>query len=109
MPGFVSVAAVYNVILGHVLAQGVDRRDASTVAWAVTVLAWNEAWNVLLFGRRSTGAAFAGVLGFLVPLAGLQVSVWPDRRSRWSLLPSVGAWLSAAPQRSGHSIGRRRG
>jgi tryptophan-rich sensory protein len=86
MPGFFSVAAVYYLILGFVLARGVDRRDASTVAWAVAVLAGNEAWNGLLFGRRSTGAAFAGLLGFLIPLAGLQWSVWRDRRSRWLLL-----------------------
>ena len=50
------------------------------------MLAGNEAWNGLLFGRRSTGAAFAGLLGFLIPLAGLQWSVWRDRRSQWLLL-----------------------
>jgi tryptophan-rich sensory protein len=50
-------------------------------------LAGNEAWNGLLFGRRSPRAAFVGVLAFLVPLGGLQRSVWPDKHSRWILLP----------------------
>ena len=87
MPGFVSVAAAYYVIMAVVLARGIDRRDAGAIAWAVAVLAGNEAWNGLLFGRRSPRAAFVGVLAFLVPLGGLQRSVWPDKHSRWILLP----------------------
>ncbi len=87
MPGFVSVAAAYYVIMAVVLARGIDRRDAGTIAWAVAVLAGNEAWNGLLFGRRSPRAAFVGVLAFLVPLGALQRSVWPDKHSRWILLP----------------------
>ena len=72
---------------GRRLGRGIDRRDAGAIAWAVAVLAGNEAWNGLLFGRRSPRAAFVGVLVFLVPLGGLQRSVWPDKRSRWILLP----------------------
>jgi tryptophan-rich sensory protein len=53
MPGFVSVAAAYYVIMAVVLARGIDRRDAGAIAWAVAVLAGNEAWNGLLFGRRT--------------------------------------------------------
>jgi tryptophan-rich sensory protein len=87
MPGFVSVAAAYYVIMAVVLARGIDRRDAGAIAWAVAVLAGNEAWNGLLFGRRSPRAAFVGVLAFLVPLGGLQRSVWPNKHSRWILLP----------------------
>ena len=87
MPGFVSVAAAYYVIMAVVLARGIDRRDAGAIAWAVAVLAGNEAWNGLLFGRRSPRAAFVGVLAFLVPLGGLQRSAWPDKHSRWILLP----------------------
>jgi tryptophan-rich sensory protein len=87
MPGFLSVAAAYYVIMGVVLSRGVDRRDAGTIAWAVAVLAGNEAWNGLLFGRRSPRAAFVGLLVLLVPLGGLQRSVWRDERSRWILLP----------------------
>jgi tryptophan-rich sensory protein len=84
MPGFVMVAAAYYVIMA-VLARGIDRRDAGTIGWAVAVLAGNEAWNGLLFGRRSPRAAFIGVLAFLVPLAGLQQSVRRDGTSCWIL------------------------
>ena len=86
MPGFVTVAAAYYVIMGVILARGIDRRDASTIGWAIAVLVGNEAWNGLLFGRRSTRAAYVGVLAFLVPLAGLQRSVWRDGPSRWIVL-----------------------
>lgn len=82
MPGFFVVAAVYYVIMGVVLGRGVDRRATGTVGWAVAVLAGNEAWNVLLFSRRSPRAAFFGLLAFLLPLGGLQRSVRRDRRSR---------------------------
>lgn len=87
MPGFVSVAAIYYVGMGVVLARGVDRRAASTVGWTIAVLAGNEAWNGLLFGRRSPRAAFIGLLAFLVPLVALQRSAWKDEHSRWILLP----------------------
>lgn len=87
MPGFFVVAAVYYLTAGIVLARGIDRREAGTIGWAVAVLAANEAWNGLLFGRRSPHDAFVGLLAFLIPLGGLQRSVWRDRRSRWTLLP----------------------
>ena len=87
MSGFLAVGAGYYVIMGTILARGVDRRDANTIGWAIAVLAGNEGWNFLLFGRRSPRAAFYGVLIFLVPLAALQRSVWPDKRSRLILLP----------------------
>lgn len=87
MPGFFVVAAVYYLIMGIVLSRGIDRREAGTIGWAVAVLAANEAWNGLLFGRRSPQIAFVGLLAFLIPLGGLQRSVWRDRRSRWTLLP----------------------
>ena len=66
MPGFVSVAAAYYVIMAVVLARGIDRRDAGAIAWAVAVLAGNEAWNGLLFGRQKSPCGLrrrAGVLG----------------------------------------------
>ena len=87
MPGFVAVAAIYYVIMSVVLARSVDRRSVPAVGWALAVLVGNEAWNALLFGRRSPRAAFVGLLGFVVPLAALQRSVWPDRLSRRVLLP----------------------
>jgi tryptophan-rich sensory protein len=58
-----------------------------TVRWATAVLVGNEAWNGLLFGRRDTRSAFAGLIVFLLPLAGLQRSLWHDRCSRGALLP----------------------
>ncbi|MDQ6747526.1 MAG: tryptophan-rich sensory protein [Candidatus Dormibacteraeota bacterium] len=87
MPGFLGVGAAYYGIVGYVLARALDRRDTKSSGWAVTVLVANEAWNALLFGRRSPRAAFVGVLGFLVPLAALQRSIWSDQRSRSTLLP----------------------
>jgi tryptophan-rich sensory protein len=87
MPGFLAVAAAYYTIMGYVLARGIDRRDAPTVAWGVAVLIGNEGWNGLLFGGRSAGAALLGVIAFLIPLSGLQWSVRRDRRARWALLP----------------------
>lgn len=87
MPAFVGVAAGYYAILGYLLARGIDRSEAARTAWAVAVLVGNEAWNAVLFGRRSPRLAFVALLGFCVPLAGLQSAVWADPRSRWLLLP----------------------
>lgn len=87
MPAFVTVAAVYYVIMGVVLARSIGRRDRRAIGWAVALLVSNEAWNALLFGRRSPTQALVGLLVFLVPLAGLQRSVWRDERSRTVLLP----------------------
>ncbi len=67
MPGFLVAGATYYGIVGYVLARGVDREDSETIRWAGTVLVANEAWNALLFVRRSPGTAFAGLLGFLAP------------------------------------------
>lgn len=94
MPGFIVVGTTYYGIVGYVLARAIDRGDAETVRWAGTVLVANEAWNALLFGRRSPSTAFAGLFGFLVPLAFLQRSVWSDKRSRATLLPYT-AWVIA--------------
>ena len=85
LPGFLAVGGAYYLILGYVLARAIERHDTRSVTWAAAVLGGNEAWNALLFGRRSTGVAFVGLLAFLVPLAGLQRSVWDDRRSRFVL------------------------
>jgi len=92
MPGFIVVGATYYGIVGYVLARAVDREDTETIWWADTVLVANEAWNALLFGRRSPGTAFVGLLGFLAPLVLLQRCVWSDKRSRAALLPYT-AWV----------------
>ena len=87
MPGFIAVGTAYYGMLGYVLARAIDRRDNASACLAATILVGNEAWNALLFGRRSTREAFFGLLVFWGPLAALQRSVWADRRSRWTLLP----------------------
>ena len=79
MPGFVTVAAAYYVIMGVVLAR---RTTGATPARSAGL---SRSWSGT---RRGTGccsvggvtrAAFVGVLAFLGPLAGLQRSVWPRR------------------------------
>ena len=54
LPIFVVVGMIYYLILGHVLARSLTRRDTRATAWALTVMAGNELWNVAFFGRRST-------------------------------------------------------
>jgi tryptophan-rich sensory protein len=56
------------------------------------VLASNEAWNVVLFGRRSTRGAFFAMLGFTLPLGMLQLSVKDDPGSTFALSP-YSAWV----------------
>lgn len=85
--GFVAVGGVYYLVLGYVLTRSVDRQDGRSSALALSVLVGNEAWNGALFGRRSTRNGFLGAIVFLVPLFGLQLSVWRDRQSRRVLLP----------------------
>jgi tryptophan-rich sensory protein len=87
MPAFVTVGAAYYVVMGFVLSRALDRGEPRSIRWAATVLVGNEAWNLLLFGRRSPENAFFGLLAFLLPLGCLQRAVWPDRPSRWALLP----------------------
>jgi len=53
----------------------------------LAVLVGNELWNVAFFGRRSTRGGFLGLLGFLIPLAGLQHSVMGDPSARRALTP----------------------
>lgn len=77
-PAFYAVGAVYYLLMGVVLYRALDRQDRLAVVLAVVVLALNEAWNLLLFGRRSLRGGFLGVLGFLVPLLVLQVVVLDD-------------------------------
>jgi hypothetical protein len=51
-----------------------------STGWALSVLIGNEAWSAAFFGRRSARDGFLGLLGFLVPLAGLQHSVMDVHR-----------------------------
>ena len=87
LPAFLVVGAVYYGIVGYVLARSIDRRDARSTAWGLAVLAGNEAWNGVFFGRRSARAGFVGLCAFVVPLVALQRSVTGDARSRIALAP----------------------
>jgi len=87
LPIFVAVGMVYYLILGRVLARSLARRDARATSWALTVMAGNELWNLVFFGRRSTRDGFLGLLVFLLPLAALQHAVGDDRSSRRALTP----------------------
>lgn len=91
LPVFAAVGVVYYVILGVVLYRACDRRDGRATRLALVVLVLNEAWNVAFFKGRSTRNGFAGLVLFLVPLCGLQLSVRHDRTSALVLAPYT-AW-----------------
>ncbi len=81
MPGFYAVGFAYYVAMGLVVHRAVLREDARTYRQALVVLAGNEAWNFVFFGRRSTRDGFVGILAFLPPLVLLQTAVRGDRTS----------------------------
>ena len=92
LPGFLAVGALYYAAIGTVLHRSAVRSDHRAYRLATIVLAANETWNVILFGRRSTRGAFLGVLAFTVPLSLLQLSVSEDRLSTIALTPYT-AWV----------------
>ncbi|MGY1665739.1 TspO/MBR family protein [Geodermatophilus sp. SYSU D00696] len=87
LPAFLVVGALYYGVIGYVLARSIDRRDTRSTAWSLAVLAGNEAWNGVFFGRRSTRAGFVGLCAFTVPVLALQRSVAGDVPSRRALAP----------------------
>lgn len=90
--GFLAAGGMYYLSIGTVLYRSAARRDHRAYGLALLVLAGNELWNVALFGRRSTRAAFLAVLGFTVPLSLLQLAVKNDRVSTLALSPYT-AWV----------------
>ncbi len=92
LAGFAAVGIVYYVLLGCVLYRATDRRDRTATRLALVVLALNEVWNVVLFGRRDLRGAFLGILAFLVPRGALQVAGSRDRTSSLLLAPYT-AWV----------------
>jgi tryptophan-rich sensory protein len=92
MPGFLAVGSLYYLSIGTVLHRSIVRGDASTYRLALVVLAGNETWNALFFGRRSTRAGFLGVLAFAVPVCVLQGALTRDRTSALVFAPYT-AWV----------------
>lgn len=92
MPAFLGVGAAYYAAMGVVVHRAVVRDDARTYRRALVVLAGNEVWNYVFFGRRSTRDGFVGVLAFLPPLALLQSAVAGDRISR-SMVGVYSVWV----------------
>lgn len=87
-----AVGGLYYLAIGTVLHRSARRRDQRAYRLAVVVLGGNEVWNLLLFGRRNTRAAFLGILGFTVPVVLLQASVKEDLTSTLALAPYT-AWV----------------
>ena len=92
MPAFVTVGGLYYVALGTVTYRAVVREDRQAYRLALAVLAGNEVWNVVFFGRRSTRAGFLGIVAFMLPLGLLQARVATDRFSTMALTPYT-AWV----------------
>ncbi len=88
----VVVGGLYYLSIGTVLYRSARRGDHRSYRRALVVLAGNEAWNAVLFGRRSTRGASIGLLGFVVPVTLLQVSVRHDPVSTLALGPYT-AWV----------------
>jgi len=87
MPAFLAVAVIYYALLGTVLYRAAARDDIRVRRLALAVLAGNEAWNAVFFGRRSTRDGFLGLLLFLPPLAALQRAARTDPTSAALLAP----------------------
>lgn len=115
LPAFVAVAGAYYALLGVVRYRAVARDDVRAARLALVVLGLNEAWNVAVFGRRSTRNGFFGMLGFAVPVVALQRAVAPDRVASLALAPytvwvlaydipwSFALWRLNPDRRGGHS------
>ena len=92
MPVFYAVGAAYYAGMGVVVHRAVVRGDGRTLRWALVVLAGNEAWNAVFFGRRIARDGFLGILVFLLPLGLLRAAVAGDRTSRL-VVTAYGAWV----------------
>ena len=86
------VGALYYLCIGTVIHRSVQRGDRSTQPLAVVVLAANEIWNFVFFGRRSTRAGFLGIVTFAVPVCLLQAKLTRDRTSALAFAPYT-AWV----------------
>lgn len=90
--GFLVVGASYYLSIGTVVHRSVLTGDRTAYRLSLVVLAGNEVWNYLFFGRRSTRAGFLGVLAYAVPVCLLQATLTRDRLSALAFAPYT-AWL----------------
>ncbi len=90
--GFLVVGASYYLSIGTVVYRSILRGDLTAYRLSLIVLAVNEIWNFLFFGRRSTRAGFLGVLAFAVPVCLLQGALARDRLSALAFAPYT-AWV----------------
>jgi benzodiazapine receptor len=92
LPASLVVGGLYYLSVGTVAYRSIVRGDRTTYRLALVVLAGNEIWNYLFFGRRSTRAGFLGVLGFAVPVGLLQAALRRDPVSSLVFAPYT-AWV----------------
>ncbi|HEX8507916.1 MAG TPA: tryptophan-rich sensory protein [Propionibacteriaceae bacterium] len=90
--GFLVVGASYYLSIGTVVHRSIVTGDRTAYRLSLVVLAGNEVWNYLFFGRRSTRAGFLGVLAYAVPVCLLQAALIRDRHSALAFAPYT-AWL----------------
>ena len=90
--GFLLVGASYYLSIGTVIHRSILTGNRTAYRLSLVVLAGNEAWNYLFFGRRSTRAGFLGVLAYAVPVCLLQSALTRDRLSALAFAPYT-AWL----------------
>jgi tryptophan-rich sensory protein len=90
--GYLIVGASYYLSIGTVVHRSILSGDRTAYRLSLVVLAGNEIWNFLFFGRRSTRAGFLGVLAYVVPVCLLQAALTRDRLSALVFAPYT-AWL----------------
>jgi tryptophan-rich sensory protein len=90
---FIVVGVIYYVVMATVLYRALDRRASAAAVWAIVLIAANEGWNVIFFGRRSTIGGFIGILAFAALLTGLIISIRDDGLSVL-ILAGYAAWVA---------------
>ena len=95
---FLPVAVLYYLMCGAILFRLLARvapshEQRAALRSLLAMMAANEGWNYLLFGRRSPRAGLLGMIGFVgLALSLLRALQRADQRSATLLLPYI-AWL----------------
>ena len=92
LSGYFVVGGLYYLAIGTVAHRSAVRGDLGTYRLTLVVLAGNEIWNFLFFGRRSTRAGFLGLLAFIPPVCLLQAALARDPVSALVFAPYT-AWV----------------